>query len=60
MSHFSHMPRPAWVFPNAGRFAVCRHFRPSLGIGFTQSPAGRVFAVVLPVFVMCVFVVLVT
>jgi hypothetical protein len=45
---------------HAGRFAVCRHLWPSLGIGLTQSPAGLVFAVVLPVFVMCVFMVLVT
>jgi Ca2+:H+ antiporter len=41
------MPRSAWVFPALAVLLVAATLIPSLGIGFTNSPAGLVFAAVL-------------
>jgi Ca2+:H+ antiporter len=47
MSQSSHMPRSAWVFPALAVVLFAAISVPSLGIGFTQTPAGLVFAAVL-------------
>jgi Ca2+:H+ antiporter len=40
------MPRSAWIYPALAVLHAATEI-PGLGIGFTRSPAGMVFAVVL-------------
>ncbi|WP_458759940.1 calcium:proton antiporter [Afipia sp. TerB] len=47
MSQSSHMPRSAWVFPALAVLLFVATSIPALGVGFTHSLAGLVFAAVL-------------
>ncbi|HEY0235660.1 MAG TPA: ionic transporter y4hA, partial [Afipia sp.] len=47
MSAHSHMPRTAWLYPALAILLFVATSIPGLGIGFTQSPGGIVFAAVL-------------
>ncbi|MBN9594975.1 MAG: ionic transporter y4hA [Afipia sp.] len=47
MSAHTHMPRSAWIYPALAVLLYAATEIPGLGIGFTRSPAGMVFAVVL-------------
>ena len=47
MSAPTHMPRSAWIYPALAVLLYVATEIPALGIGFTRSPAGMVFAAVL-------------
>lgn len=47
MSAHTHLPRSAWVYPALAVLLYIATEIPGLGIGFTRTPAGLVFAAVL-------------
>lgn len=47
MSAHTHLPRSAWVYPALAVLLYAATEIPALGIGFTRTPAGLVFAAVL-------------
>ncbi|MBR2119329.1 MAG: ionic transporter y4hA [Pseudomonadota bacterium] len=47
MSAHTHLPRSAWVYPALAVFLYAATEIPGLGVGFTRTPAGLVFAAVL-------------